>query len=429
MEVKYMRKANANNNIGSLRIGVLGIGYVGLVTATCLAELGFEVICYDINKEKINDLIVGEKCPIYEPELMELIRNNANHLHFTDEPSKCIMWSDIIFICVGTPSTETGTVNMEYIKSSCELISKYAKDAGKIIVMKSTVPIGTHKYVADLIGFNSYVYNPEFLREGAAVKDFLYPDRVVVGCSDSNGKKAMQEIYKGFPNVMFVSIESAEIIKYASNAMLATRIAFMNEIAQLCNKTGANVMEVALGVGSDKRIGPQFLVAGPGYGGSCFPKDTRALAHSMKLFGINDPIVEAVIESNEKHKSYMFNFVRDAIGSYKGKKVAVLGLAFKAGTDDTRDSASLYLIDRLALDGANIFVNDPVATHPLVNTYPITETLMDADIVFVMTEWNEYKDIPFLRFLKPGAIIADCRNLFDRKQIESLGLRYFGMGR
>lgn len=420
---------DTKNQIEALRIGVLGIGYVGLVTATCLAELGFEVICYDVNKEKIHDLITGNRFPIYEKDLPDMVKDNMGRLHFTDEVSKCIMWSDVIFVCVGTPSAENGTVDMKYVMSCCEMITKYAKDAGKVIVMKSTVPIGTHKYVQEMIGENSYVYNPEFLREGMAVKDFMYPDRVVIGCEDTRSKLVMETIYRGFKNVMFVSIQSAEIIKYASNAMLATRIAFINELAQLCNKTGANIFEVSAGVGSDKRIGPQFLVAGPGYGGSCFPKDTLALAHTMKIYGIDNPIIEAVIESNENHKSYMFDFVRNTIGSYQGKKVAILGLAFKAGTDDTRDSASLALMDKLALDGAKVFVNDPIATHPMINTYSITDTLTDADVVFVMTEWEIYKDLPLVRYVKPGAVIADCRNMFDRKTLESFGLKYFGMGR
>jgi len=413
----------------NLRIGVIGVGYVGLVTATCLAELGFIVTCYDTNQEKMRDLITGERCPIFEPRLQELIQKNLENLHFTDEPAKCIGWSDIIFICVGTPSSENGSVNMAYVISACDLVNKYAKNAGKVIVMKSTVPVGTYKYLKEYIGNNSYVYNPEFLREGLAVHDFMHPDRVVVGCTDEKGANTMVGIYKNFKNVMYVDVASAEVIKYASNAMLATRIAFMNEIAQLCNNIGANVLEVSRGVGSDNRIGPSFLIPGPGYGGSCFPKDTRALCYTMKKAGIESPIIESVIRSNESHKSYMFNFVRDAITTFKDKKVAVLGLAFKADTDDTRDSASLHLIDKLALDGAKVFVHDPLASHPMVNTYAIEEALENADVVFVMTEWEMYKEYPLHKHVKQGAIVADCRNLFNRKKIESTGLKYFGMGR
>lgn len=416
-----------------MKVSVIGTGYVGLVTAVCLAQVGRKVMCQDIDKSKIRSLRKGVS-PIYEAGLNEMLESLMENksIDFTHSPKKTVEFADVIFICVGTPSNEDGSVNMDYVKSVCDAIAEH-QNGPKVVVMKSTVPVGSHAKIREWLPRGCYlVSNPEFLREGVAIQDFLEPDRIVIGLErDAEVEETMKSVYDGINGpIFFTDNASAEMTKYVSNAMLATRIAFINEIAELCDKTGANVLHVKEMVGEDTRIGPKFLEPGPGYGGSCFPKDTRGLLDTFEAHEVDGTIVDAVIKSNEAHKGYVIRKLEANGFDFKNKKVAVLGLAFKPNTDDTRESPTHKILRMLKKRGAITVVHDPVAK-------PANERLEDVvlgvDVILVVTEWDCYKglDAWTLRKLvgKNQAIIVDARNIWRRKDIEDAGFTYFGMGR
>tara|TARA_R110000868_G_scaffold218576_1_gene468917 strand:+ start:66874 stop:68217 length:1344 start_codon:yes stop_codon:yes gene_type:complete len=431
------------------RITVIGTGYVGLVSGTCFSEMGMDVTCVDIDAEKIRKLKEENIIPIYEPGLDEMVARNqkAGRLHFTTDLSTCIPDSDAVFIAVGTPQDEDGSADMQYVLQASADIAKYLTGY-TVIVNKSTVPVGTGvrvearmKEVTD--AEFDVCSNPEFLREGAALDDFMKPDRIVVGCPNEKSANIMRAIYKpqtdeGY-TLLITNRESSELIKYAANAFLATKITFINEIAALCEKVGADVMNVSKGIGLDSRIGSKFLQPGPGYGGSCFPKDTNALAFQGVESGIKQTVVEQTIKANEEIKKRLAAKVVSALGgSVKGKKVAVLGLAFKADTDDMRDAPSLTILSELEKEGAILKAYDPEAKEqatwrlPSLNVVDSKdEALEGADIALILTEWAEFKE------MDTGAVaastttntIVDLRNLFDPEEMAKKGINYVCIGR
>ena len=433
------------------KITVIGTGYVGLVTGACLADIGHQVICVDIDKEKIKKLKKGI-IPIYEPGLEEIVDKNfkSGNLQFTTDTKSAVEASEVVFIAVGTPSLPDGTVNLDYVKSAAKNIAQ-AMNGYKVIVDKSTVPVGTGDVVGRTIsqyysGDFDVVSNPEFLREGSAVYDFLHPDRVVLGVESERAGAIMKDVYRSLylNETPFVetNLESAEMIKYASNAFLAVKITFINEIANLCEQVGADVKAVAHAMGKDGRIGPKFLHPGPGYGGSCFPKDTRALADIAKRSKSRLRIVEATIEANEAQKQRMVEKILAAVGSPQGKTFAILGLAFKPNTDDMREAPALTIIERLVSKGARIKAYDPEAMKEaawrLVTidhsiTYCLSEydTMKDSDALIILTEWNQFRnlDLAKAKQLLKTPLFFDFRNLYERKTLESLGFSYQGVGR
>ena len=432
-----------------MKISCVGCGYVGLVAGTCLADMGNEVTCCDIDKSKINKLKRGV-IPIYEPGLKDMFERNVKgkRLRFSSDMKDTIKKSDIIFITVGTPPGRNHEADLCAVESVAGQIGKNMKSY-KLIVNKSTVPVGTAELVKKIVRKNQtekfefdVISNPEFLREGEAVKDFTNPDRIVIGTDSEKAEEIMMSIYRGIARadkpVFITDIKSAEMIKYASNAMLATRISFMNEIAQLCEKVGADVKSVAKGVGLDNRIGPRFLQAGMGYGGSCFPKDVKALSELMKQNKVKDKLLSAVNTINEDQRKFIFQKIKKLISPLKGKSIAIWGLAFKPKTDDIREAPSIDIIRELQRSGAKVRAFDPVAK---INAKKVLKgvtfcsdpysTVKGCDALLVATEWNEFRTLDFehvKRLLKQPNII-DGRNIYEPEEMRKAGFNYVGIGR
>ena len=435
-----------------MNIAIVGTGYVGLVTGTCFAEMGAHVTCVDVDEQKIQKLKDGIM-PIYEPGLEELVKRNVGfeRLKFTTDLTEVLDDVEVVFSAVGTPPDEDGSADLKYVLAVArqfgQNINKYT-----ILVTKSTVPVGTAKKVKAAIqeeldkrGVNvpfDVASNPEFLKEGAAIKDFMSPDRVVVGTESEKAKEVMTRLYKPFLinnfRVIFMDIPSAEMTKYAANAMLATRISFMNDIANLCERVGANVDSVRKGIGTDSRIGSKFLYAGCGYGGSCFPKDVKALVHTGMDNGYHMEVIEAVERVNEKQKSIVYDKIIKAVGNVKGKTIAILGLAFKPETDDMREAPALVVIDKLLNDGATVRVFDPIAMDECkrrigdVVTYctNMYDAADGADVFALMTEWRQFR-MPSWNVIKKvmtGNVVIDGRNIYDRQELEEIGFVYTRIG-
>ncbi|MBT6133907.1 MAG: UDP-glucose/GDP-mannose dehydrogenase family protein [Kordiimonadaceae bacterium] len=433
-----------------MRVVVIGTGYVGLVSGTCFSEFGHQVVCVDKDSDKITSLNNGE-IPIYEPGLDTLIARNvaAGRLEFVTDLAAAMKTAEIVFIAVGTPSRRgEGQADLQYVFAAAEEVADYI-DRYMVVVTKSTVPVGTGEKVNERIANKNpkadfdVVSNPEFLREGAAIDDFMHPDRIVVGVKSDRAKVVMKELYRPLylneTPILFTTLESSELIKYASNAFLATKIGFINEMADLCEHVGADVQDVAKGMGLDGRIGSKFLNAGPGYGGSCFPKDTIALLHTTEEFGGTNRIVKAVVESNNYRKSVMADKVINLCnGSVEGLKIAVLGLTFKPNTDDMRDSPALDIIPILQKGGANICAYDPEGMEEaakllnkikyVTNMY---DTMDDADVLLIITEWNQFRALNFEEVKKRmnTARLVDLRNIYGRNNPVPIGVDYVGIGR
>lgn len=436
-----------------MNIAVVGTGYVGLVSGACFAEMGASVTCVDVDKERIDKLLGGE-IPIYEPGLTQLVKNNvdAGRLHFTTDLTECIDETDIVFSAVGTPPDEDGSADLKYV---LEVARTFGRSIRKytLLVTKSTVPVGTAAKVKAAIREEldkrgeevefDVASNPEFLKEGAAIKDFLSPDRVVIGVESERARKLMEKLYKPFVlnnyRIIFMDIPSAEMTKYAANAMLATRISFMNDIANLCELVGANVNMVRRGIGSDARIGTKFLYPGCGYGGSCFPKDVKALIRTGQEHGYTMRVINAVEEVNEAQKSLLFHKLTARVGlDLKGKRIALWGLAFKPETDDMREATSLVLIDRLTEAGAEVVAYDPAAMDEcrrrigdkIKYADDMYEATVDADALLILTEWKQFR-IPSWRVVARvmrGDLVLDGRNLYDPADLADVGLLYSAIG-
>ena len=432
-----------------MKVTIIGTGYVGLVAGACLADMGHEVICLDIDKGKIDRLNKGE-LPIYEPGLKTVVKRNEfdKRISFTTDKEKAIDFAEIIFLAVGTPQGKDNKADLTYIKQAAADIGKYMKNY-KVVVDKSTVPVGTAELVKKIIMDNQtkkiefdVVSNPEFLREGEAVKDFMHADRVVIGCDSEKAKRKMERLYRTFVRsfrpLIFVDTKSAEIIKYASNSMLATRISFMNEVARLCEKVGADVKKVAAGMGFDHRIGPYFLQAGIGYGGSCFPKDVRAFIEMGKENGISFKILDAVEKVNEEQKRSLLPKIKKLVPDLKGKKIALWGLAFKPKTDDMREAPSLTIIKQLQKEGAKIAAFDPVAKEAAKKMVTDVEfiddeyeVLKDAYCLVLVTEWDEFRNFSYekAKELMAEPNIVDGRNVYEPEDLKEAGFNYISMGR
>ncbi len=432
-----------------MKLCMIGTGYVGLVSGVCFADLGNDVVCVDKDINKINNLKKGI-IPIYEPGLEELVLKNYKNkrLNFSTNLKETIKKSDIVFVCVGTPNKRnSNSADLSQVYSVAKEISK-SINKFKIIINKSTVPVTTGDEVENIIAkkvsrrYFSVVSNPEFLREGEAIRDFIYPDRVVVGCNDEKSKKILKNLYSPLisKGAKFVSTSrrAAELIKYASNAFLATKITFINEIANLCEKTGIDVEDISIGIGLDKRIGSRFLRAGPAYGGSCFPKDTKAIVSTADKFKTNLSIIKSVIKSNEIRSNILQKRVNLILkNKVKNKKISFLGVTFKANTDDMRDSSSLKLIPYLSRKGAQIKYYDPTGFKKefskLKNvkfSKSIEDSIKGSDLIIIHTEWNDFKSINFRKFSKnKNLIIYDMRNIFSPDKINKMGFKYFGIGR
>jgi UDPglucose 6-dehydrogenase len=435
-----------------MNIAIVGTGYVGLVSGTCFAEMGAHVTCVDVDAQKIQKLKDGIM-PIYEPGLEELVKRNVEYgrLQFTTDLTEVLDDVEVVFSAVGTPPDEDGSADLKYVlavaKQFGQHINKYT-----ILVTKSTVPVGTAKKVKAAIQAEldkrgvdvpfDVASNPEFLKEGAAIKDFMSPDRVVVGTESEKAKEVMTRLYRPLMlqnfRVIFMDIPSAEMTKYAANAMLATRISFMNDIANLCERVGANVDAVRKGIGTDSRIGSKFLYAGCGYGGSCFPKDVKALVHTGLDNDYHMEVIEAVERVNEKQKSIVYDKIVKAIGSVSGKTIAIIGLAFKPETDDMREAPALIVIDKLLKAGATVRVFDPIAMDEckrrIGDTVTYCENMYDAadgaDVFALMTEWRQFR-MPSWNVIKKvmtGNIVVDGRNIYDRAELEEQGFIYTRIG-
>ncbi len=433
-----------------MKLCMIGTGYVGLVSGVCFADLGNNVICVDKDLKKI-DLLSKGKIPIYEPGLTELVNKNYKNkrLKFSSDLKKSIKESDIIFICVGTPTKKGGSsADLSQIFQVAKEIS-LSINKFKIIVTKSTVPVTTGDEIEKIllkkkINKNKFsvVSNPEFLREGEAIRDFIFPDRIVVGSNDKKSNRLLNNLYaplisKG-AQYIHTSRRAAELIKYASNAFLATKITFINEIANLCEKTGINVEDISIGMGLDKRIGSRFLRAGPGYGGSCFPKDTKAIISTADKFKINLSVIKSVIKSNENRSNFLLNKVYKILNNkIKNKRITFLGVTFKANTDDMRDSSSLKMIPALLKKGAKVNYFDPTGLKKefsnLKNVFyidNIKESVQGSDLVIIHTEWNDFKSINFKNLVRGKKfIIYDMRNIYSPMKIKNQGFKYYSIGR
>jgi UDPglucose 6-dehydrogenase len=431
-----------------MKIAVIGTGYVGLVAGACFAESGNDVVCVDKDAAKVRTLMRG-KMPIYEPGLEEIVRRNRqeNRLSFTTALPKAVREATIVFIAVGTPQGEDGAADLQHVLGVARQVAK-AMNGYKIIVDKSTVPVGTSAKVRDIVGREtthpfSVVSNPEFLKQGAAIDDFMKPDRVVIGAEDPRATAMMVELYEPFTRtgapIMVMDCASAELTKYAANAMLATRISFMNEVANLCELVGADVDHVRRAIGSDRRIGTSFLFPGIGYGGSCFPKDVQAMVHFAKEKRYTFRILRSVEDVNAYQKTRLFAKIKARLGSLKGKTVAVWGLAFKPKTDDMREAPSIPLIEALLAAGASVQAFDPEATSTArrifgdrityaANSY---HALEGADCLAIVTEWNEFRrpDFDRVRTLMRAPVVFDGRNLFSPDQMKQVGFTYYSIGR
>jgi UDPglucose 6-dehydrogenase len=429
------------------KICVIGTGYVGLVTGTCFADLGNQVTCLDVDAMRINNLLNGQM-PIYEPGLEQLVKQNvqAKRLQFTTDYKQALQGVEYAFIAVGTPSGVDGEADLQYVKSAAESIADLV-DWPILVINKSTVPVGTGDWVADVIRRRrgsrtlqfSVVSNPEFLREGSAINDFMNPDRVVLGSEDRAAANQVAEIYQPLRcTIIITDVRTAEMIKYASNAFLATRISFINEIGNICEELGADVREVALGMGYDKRIGHAFLDAGLGWGGSCFPKDVKALEHMAVLNGTQPQLLQAVMEINRNQRRRAVMKLRKALGSLNDKTIGVLGLSFKPNTDDIRDAAALEIIHLLQNEGAHVHAYDPQAMENAAKVLKNVKLCEDpyqvadgADALLLATEWNEFKQIDFGQIIKllRNPVILDGRNLWDSEHLKAIGFTYIGIGR
>jgi UDPglucose 6-dehydrogenase len=439
-----------------MRVVMVGTGYVGLVTGTCLAEVGHDVSCVDLNVQKISMLKDGA-CPIFEPGLEGMIRRNIEHerLQFTTELATPLNTADIVFIAVGTPEGEDGSADLSYVKAVARTLGQQLiKDL--VVVVKSTVPVGTCDIVEELIeeelSKRKVKYrvivasNPEFLKEGDAISDFMKPDRVVVGLNDLTGEEAFRDLYRPFimddqGKLLLMDRRSSELTKYGANAMLATRISFMNEMAQLCERLGANIDKVRLGIGSDARIGRKFLYAGPGYGGSCFPKDVAALLRTSSASGVELKVLNAVTEANDKQKNLVFQKIAAHFRDLGGRRVAIWGLSFKPGTDDVREAPAKVLIKRLLDAGAFVIGHDPQGQNNfakefgeherLTYTESAYDALRGADALVLVTEWSEYKRPNWdkVATLMASKALFDLRNQYESNDLISRGFHYECVGR
>lgn len=430
-------------------ITIIGTGYVGLVTGVCLSEFGFDVTCVDNQPDKVA-LLQKNISPIYEPGLEQMMRSNADEerLHFEGDVSTCVPGSDVVFLAVGTPSADNGEdVDLRYVFAAIEDVAPHLKD-GVVVIVKCTVVPGTsqriHDRIAELrpdLDF-SVVSNPEFLREGSAIQDFMRPDRVVLGIHDERGRIAAEQLYRPLKlqdtPITVGSLAGAELSKYAANAFLAMKVSFINQIADLCEKVDGNIIEVSEIIGLDERIGDKFLRAGPGFGGSCFPKDTRALAAFAKKVGAPQDLVEATIDVNEERKRRMAERVLDAIGDPSGKTVTILGVAFKSDTDDIRESPALPVLDMLIEKGVKVRAFDPKAMEPAAELYPDVvwagdpyEAAQGAHAVVIMTEWNVLRalELDRLRDAMAVPLMIDLRNIHKRKEPTRFGFSYISIGR
>jgi len=431
-------------------ITIIGSGYVGLVTGAGLSEFGNRVICADINDEKILKLNAGE-IPIYEPGLEEIVKRNVqnNRLFFSSDISSSIKKSEVIIIAVGTPQSDSGDADMRYVYSVVKVIKENLNDY-KIICAKSTVPIGTGKKITNILKNNfkentdfNYVSNPEFLREGSAIKDFLWPDRIIIGTSSLIAYEIMCDVYRPLyinkSPINHTSVETAEMIKYASNSFLALKVSYINEIANLCELVGADVHDVASAMGKDGRISEKFLHPGPGFGGSCFPKDLESLSAISDEHGVQMKTLKAAIEANRKQKKQMCNKLENLVTTgIKDKEIAILGLSFKANTDDIRESSSIDIINFILSKGGNVRAYDPIANDSMYTLFPnisyfqdVYEAVNKAEVLIVMTEWNEFRslDLKRIRNIMSGKFILDTRNILNMKELSSLGFVYDNVGR
>lgn len=432
-----------------MHIAVIGTGYVGLVSGACFAEFGVDVTCVDVDASKIDKLNNGI-IPIYEPGLETVVAKNvaAGRLHFTTDIKSAVEGALVVFLAVGTPPQRDGTPDMSYYRQAAKDIAE-SMNGYKVLVTKSTVPVGTGKWLRDFVAENLKVEtdfgvasNPEFLREGAAIEDFMRPDRVVIGSNEDKAIDVMKDLYRPLflieTPIVITSLEAAELIKYAANAFLATKITFINEVANLCDAIGCDVHDVARGMGMDNRIGRKFLHPGPGYGGSCFPKDTRALTTVADQFGVETRIVDAVIEANERQRDAMIPKIEKLVGSLSGKQIGVLGLSFKPETDDMRESPAIDIIAQMIKLGANVKAFDPVAMEESRHfiegiEYAVDEydAITGADAMIIVTEWNQFRalDLEKVKQLLKSPKIADLRNIYEPKDMRELGFEYVGVGR
>ncbi|PGS45145.1 UDP-glucose 6-dehydrogenase [Bacillus cereus] len=430
-----------------MKIAVVGTGYVGLVTGVALSHIGHDVTCVDIDEKKVERMGKGIS-PIYEPGLEELMLQNIeeNRLYFTTSHQEGFENAEVVYIAVGTPEREDGSANLSYIEQVAKDIAKNAQ-RDIIVVTKSTVPVGTNHYIKQIISENlnenikiEVVSNPEFLREGSSVYDTFNGDRIVVGSDSIEAANVIEEINKPFGIPVYkTDIRSAEMIKYASNAFLATKISFINEIANICEKTGANIEDVAYGMGLDQRIGSMFLKAGIGYGGSCFPKDTKALTKIASNVDLDFTLLKAVVEVNNKQQHKLVKEAQSKLGTLRDKKVAILGLAFKPNTDDMREAASVAIIKELLGEGAQVTAYDPVAIENAEKLLPGTveftkdlqKSLLDKDLAFIVTEWQQVKELDLGLFAKlmRRPVVLDGRNCFDLREVEKYEIDYYSIGR
>ena len=430
-----------------MKISVIGCGYVGLVSGVCFADSGHTVTCIDNDNKKIQ-LLKDNQVPIYEPGLNELLLKNikGNNLHFDLNINENIKDSEIVLITVGTPTDENGEADLTFVRQCANEIAEFISP-NTIVIVKSTVPVGTCDEIEDIINEKcahsefSVISNPEFLREGNAIYDFMNPDRIVIGIKDQKHKKRMIDLYTNISNedkILFTSRRSSELIKYASNSMLAMRIIFINEIADLCEKIGADVTDIAKGIGLDKRIGPHFLEPGPGFGGSCFPKDARALIESGKKFDAPQTLLESVILGNENRKKNISKKILDKLDGQSENQIGILGVTFKAETDDMREAPSLIIIPDLQDNGMNVSVYDPEgegeASKLIENVnwkQTAYEAAEDVDCLVILTDWKEFKDLDLIKLKDKmkRPLIYDFRNIFDPDKMAELGFEYFSLGR
>lgn len=432
-----------------MHIAVIGTGYVGLVTGACFAEFGVEVTCVDVDEKKIEDLKKGI-IPIYEPGLDTIVEKNAKagRLHFTTDLKSSVEAALVVFFAVGTPPKDDGSPDMSYYQQAALDVAG-AMNGYKVLVTKSTVPVGTGKWLREFVTEHratetdfGVASNPEFLREGAAIEDFMRPNRVVIGSNEEHAIAIMKDLYRPLylieTPIVITSLESAELIKYASNAFLATKITFINEVANLCDAIGCDVHDVARGMGMDNRIGRKFLHPGPGYGGSCFPKDTRALTTVADSYDVETLIVDAVIEANDRQRNAMIHKVEKLVGDLEGKTIGVLGLSFKPETDDMRESPAIEIVNSMVSQGATVRAYDPVAMEEAAHSIKGIEFADDeydaisgADAMVIITEWNQFRalDMDKVKSLLKSPKIADLRNIYEPSDMREMGFEYVGVGR
>src|SRR5215204_2146545 len=432
-----------------MHIAVIGTGYVGLVTGACFAEFGVDVTCVDVDTAKIEKLNNGV-IPIYEPGLDQIVEKNvkAGRLHFTTDIKSAVEGARVVFLAVGTPPREDGAPDMSFYRQAAKDVAE-AINGYKVLVTKSTVPIGTGKWLREFVIENlktqtdfGVASNPEFLREGAAIDDFMRPDRVVIGSNEDGAIEVMKELYRPLylieTPIVITSLEAAELIKYAANAFLATKITFINEIANLCDAIGCDVHDVARGMGMDNRIGRKFLHPGPGYGGSCFPKDTKAFTKVGDKYGVETSVVDAVIKANDYQRQAMLPKIENLVGDLHGKHIAVLGLSFKPETDDMRESPAIDIVHAMIKRGATVRAFDPVAMDEAKHFLNGIEYATDeydaidgADALIIVTEWNQFRalDMEKVKRLLKSPRIADLRNIYEPADMRELGFDYIGVGR